>query len=44
MIVDVEEGVVEVEDEVEEIPVDLIEEVEIEVIIILIGFKAKERA
>ena len=40
MIVNVEEGEVEVEDEVEEIPVVLIEVVEVGVIIILIGFRA----
>ena len=40
MIVDVDEGEVEVE----EIPVGLIEVVEVGVIIILIGFKAMEGA
>ena len=40
MIVNVEEG----EDEVEEIPVGLIEVVEVGVIITLIGFKAMEGA
>ena len=44
MIMDMEEGEGEVEDEVKEIPFGLIEVVEVEVIIILIGFRAMERA
>ena len=44
MIVDVEEGKGEVEDEVEEMPVCLIEVVDVGVIIILIRFKAMKGA
>ena len=44
MIVDVEEGEVEVEDEVEEMLVGLIKVVKVGVIIILIGFKAMKGA